>query len=76
VGVVIAGNSKQKTKPKVMMLLNAEKTERKALIIDLADPACVDSKGEAYRIYKVLHQNQYGLNLRDYFNDGKFLSAD
>jgi len=76
VGVVIAGNSKQKTKPKVMMLLNADKIEHEALIIDLADPACVDSKGEAYRIYKVLHQNQYGLNLRDYFNDGKFLSAN
>jgi HD-GYP domain-containing protein (c-di-GMP phosphodiesterase class II) len=66
VGMIIETNLANKLKPKVLLLLDAQKNPRKEKLIDMADPALVDGKGGAYQLGKVIKQGAYGLNLRQY----------
>lgn len=70
VGMIVESNPTNKVKPKVLLLLDAQKKPRKEKLIDTADPAVVDGNGEAYKLFKVIKQNSYGLNLREFHKNG------
>ncbi len=74
VGVVIEKNSQNKTKPKVMLLLDAQKQAQQNSIIDM-DTNAKDQAGENYRIYKVLHSDDYGIDLKEFHEVGGFNQA-
>jgi len=71
VGVVIAANPKNKTKPKVLMLMNKAKQFCDKFILEL-DQNPVDSAGEQYRVLKVLPKGEYGLDLYEFNQQGGF----
>ncbi|MCX7088293.1 MAG: HD-GYP domain-containing protein [Methylococcales bacterium] len=70
VGMIIESNPDNKLKPKVLLLLDAQKKPRQEKLIDTADPTLVDGNGEPYKLGKVIKQNAYGLNLRKYHDNG------
>lgn len=74
VGVVIKANPQNKTRPEVMMIMNSEKQFIDNFIIEL-DQNPVDKEGQSYRIHKVLHKDEYGLNLFDFNQQGGFEKA-
>ncbi len=67
VGVVIQQNTVRRLKPRVMVLLNSDKTvERHPRTLDLImDPA--DATGTPYRIVRSLPMNAYGINPADFY---------
>ena len=74
VGVVIEKNIQNKTRPKVLLLLDANKQSQPNIIIDMATDA-KDQAGENYRIYKVLHSDDYGIDLKGFHEAGGFNRA-
>ena len=74
VGLVIEANAANKTRPKLLMLMGANKQFIDSSILELAvDP--VDVKGEPYRIHKVLRKGEYGLDLYEFNQQGGFEKA-
>ncbi len=74
VGVVIEANLNNKTKPKILMLMDAEKNFIDSRILELAkNPA--DKNGEPYRIHKVLRKGEYGIDLYEFNQQGGFSKA-
>lgn len=74
IGVVIEANAANKTRPKVLMVMDANKQFIDNSILDLAvDP--LDIKGEPYRIHKVLRKDEYGLDLYEFNQQGGFEKA-
>ncbi len=74
VAVVIEKNIHNKTRPKVLLLLDAEKQPQPHQIIDLAAEQ-KDASGEKYRIHKVLHSDAYGIDLKKFHEQGQFNRA-
>ncbi len=64
VAVVLENNTKQKTKPKVLMLMNAHKEKISPYVLNLADNP-VDANNQPYAVLKVLHKGDYGLDLHE-----------
>ena len=74
IGVVIEANAANKTRPKLLMVMDANKQFIDSSILDLAvDP--LDIKGEPYRIHKVLRKDEYGLDLYKFNQQGGFEKA-
>lgn len=74
VGIVIKENPGNKTRPKVLMLMDADKHFIDSSVLDLSsDPK--DSQGEPYRIHKVLRKGEYGLDLYEYEKNGDLKKA-
>ena len=74
VGVVIEENKENKTRPKILMVMDADKQFVDSSILELAvNP--VDVKGEPYRIHKVLRKDEYGLDLYKFNQQGGFEKA-
>ncbi len=71
VGVVIEENSKNKTRPKVLIVMNADKQFIDSYELDLADDP-KDVNGEPYRIHKVLHKGDYDIDLYEFNKQGGF----
>ena len=67
VGVVIQQNNVRRLKPRIMVLLNADKSvERHPRTLDLImDPTT--ATGEPYRIVRSLPMNAYGINPADFY---------
>lgn len=67
VGVVIQQNAVRRLKPRVMVLLNADKSvERRPRTLDLImEPAAAN--GEIYHIVRSLPMNAYGINPADFY---------
>ena len=75
VGVIIEKNKLNKTKPTILLLLDAKKQRlQQNRIIDLAAEE-KDKADEVYRIYKVLHSDDYGIDLKKIHEAGGFNSA-
>lgn len=68
--MVIESNPIDKTKPKVLMLLDNQKNPQSPKLIDLADPAVRDKNGNPYKLSRVIKHNSYGLNLPEYHDVG------
>jgi len=68
--MVIESNPLDKTKPKVLLLLDDQKKPITPQLIDLSDPAVVDKNGNPYKLAKVIKRNSYGLNLPQYHDVG------
>ncbi len=62
VGVVLQNNLKLKTKPKVLMLMNANKERITPYVLNLADNP-VDENNQPYAVFKVLRKGDYDLDL-------------
>ena len=71
VAMVVEKNAKNKTRPKVLLLLDAEKQPQQHQIVDLAAEV-KDASGETYRIHKVLHSDAYGIDLKKLHEQGQF----
>lgn len=67
VGVVIQQNNVRRLKPRIMVILNPDKSvERRPRTLDLImDPAT--PTGELYRIVRSLPMNAYGINPADFY---------
>lgn len=67
VGVVIQQNNVRRLKPRIMVILNPDKTvERRPRTLDLImDPPA--PTGELYRIVRSLPMNAYGINPADFY---------
>ena len=74
VGVVIEANLVNKTRPKVLMLMDDKKQFIESYIMDLNIPL-VDTVGTPYGIKKVLRKNEYGLDLYKFNQQGGFEDA-
>jgi HD-GYP domain-containing protein (c-di-GMP phosphodiesterase class II) len=70
VAIVIENNAENKTKPKVLLLLDDKKQPQPVKLIDLADPDVVDKNGKAYKLFKVIRHDSYGLNLPEFHEMG------
>ncbi|MGX5175064.1 HD-GYP domain-containing protein [Aliikangiella sp. IMCC44653] len=69
VGIIIASNKDSKLKPRMILVLNADKTKRREKVIDLRDSPCDDDETP----YKILceHPNgTFGVNLKAYLDRG------
>ncbi len=74
VGVVIKANPDNKTRPKVLMLMNSDKHFIDSSVLELSkEPK--DSNGEPYRIHKVLRKGEYGLDLYQLEKSGELEKA-
>ncbi len=71
VGIVTEVNVANKTRPKVLMLMDSNKQMIESFTVDLALDS-KDSNGEPYRIYKVLRKNEYGFDLYEHNKQGDF----
>lgn len=74
VGVVIERNSQNKTRPKILLLLDAQKQRQQNRVINLATEER-DQVDEVYRIYRVLHSDDYGIDLKKFHEAGGFNHA-
>lgn len=69
VGMVLEVDPAHKLKPRVVMLLDADKQPQQPHIVDLAHFS-LDSGGQPYRIRGTLRNRSYGLDVSRYFKDG------
>lgn len=75
VGVVIKSNAANKTRPKVLILLDADKQSCEETVIDLQDDSILNSNQEPYRISRVLRTGDFGLSLNEIYKRGSFDKA-
>ncbi len=75
VAMVIESNLSDKTKPKVLLLLDEHKKPQKEKLIDLSRAEAIDKKGNAYKLFKVIKQDSYNLNLRLYHEEGTLVRS-
>jgi len=69
--VVIEANPANKTRPKVLMLMNVAKQKIDRFILEL-DQNPVDSVGARYRVQRVLAKGEYELDLYEFNQQGGF----
>ena len=74
VGVVIEANLANKTKPKVLMVMNKDKQLIPGFTLEL-ETQPVDSTGNEYGIKKVLRKDEYGFDLYKFNQQGGFDTA-
>jgi len=74
VGVVIEGNPKNKTRPKVLMLMDKQKQVIDSYVLEL-DKNPVDCEGNQYGILEVLHKEDAGIDLYQFNQQGGFEKA-
>jgi len=74
VGVVIEANPANKTKPKVLMVMNKDKQLIPGFTLEL-ETQPVDSTGKEYGIKKVLRKDEYGFDLYKFNQQGGFDTA-
>jgi len=74
VGIVTEVDKTNKTRPKVLMVMDSNKQRIKEFLVDLASDS-VNSKGEPYRIHKVLRKNEYDFDVYDFNKEGGFKRA-
>ncbi|WP_051906825.1 HD-GYP domain-containing protein [Methylomarinum vadi] len=70
IALVIESNPHQKTKPKVLLLLDEQKQPVMPKLIDLASPGALDQHGKPYKLFKVIKHDAYDLNLLEYHEEG------
>ena len=74
VGVVIEANPRNKTRPKVLMLMNKHKQMIEHFVLDL-DNNPIDSDGNQYGVLEVLHKDELGVDLYEFNQQGGFGKA-
>jgi putative nucleotidyltransferase with HDIG domain len=74
VGVVTEANRENKTRPKVLMLMDSDKQKIDGFMIDLVQDTLAPD-GKPYRIYKVLRKSDYNLDLYDFNQQGGLKKA-
>lgn len=69
VGIVIAANRKLKLKPKVLLILDEYKQQRKERIIDMSKMQ-LDAESKPYKIIKAYENTAFGIDLQSYADKG------
>ncbi len=69
VGLVLSSNSENKLKPKIILVMDADKHFSKERVIDLLKGA-VDAENRVYKISRELHNGKYGVDVKDYIKKG------
>ncbi len=70
VGIVFEVTSATKTKPKVLLVLDANKALRKETVLDMSKAA-----GSNYKIKEVLKQRAHGIDIKTYIDKGLVLKG-
>jgi len=70
VGIVFEVTPSTKTKPKVLLVLDANKKPRKEKVLDLSKPA-----NTQYKIKEVLKQKAHGINIKTFMDKGLVLKG-
>lgn len=65
VGIVVSANAESRLRPKVELVLTANKKNRPPYIINLFDDV-LDESGEVYSVKTGLANGTYGINVKDY----------
>lgn len=65
VGIVISANTESRLRPKIELVLTANKKNRPPYIINLLDDV-LDESGEVYAVKTGLANGTYGINVKDY----------
>ncbi len=74
VGIVLATDEKNKLKPKVLLVLDADKRRRQERVVDLIR-GDQDPNGIAYSIAQEVANGTYGVNLQEYLRKGLVLKG-
>ena len=70
VGIVFEVTPATKTKPKVLLVLDAHKTPRNETVLELSKSA-----GANYKIKEVLKQRAHGIDIKTYIDKGLVLKG-
>ncbi len=70
VGIVFEVTPQTKTKPKVLLVLDANKKPRKQSVLDMSKPT-----NAAYKIKEVLKQRAHGINIKTFMDKGLVLKG-
>ena len=74
VGIVVSGNRKRnKLKPKVLLVLDENKKERKQRLVDLSFIQ-TDAESKPYTIYKAYETEAFGVNVSQFLEDGLIIA--
>jgi len=68
--IVVETNQKHRLKPKIILLLDKHKKPRTERMIDLSN-ICLEKSKEDYRITKFVRSEEYGIDLKKYYYNGK-----
>ena len=70
VAIVVETNQNYRLKPKIILLLDKHKKPRAERMIDLSKVG-FDTGGQDYRITKFVRPEDYGIDLKKYYHNGK-----
>lgn len=70
-GIVVEQNKADKLKPKVLLILNAQKQKIAEKIVDLASDS-KDAQGNTYKIRQILRAQDLDVDLNQYLRQGSF----
>ena len=70
IAIVVETNQKYRLKPKIILLLDKHKKPRTERMIDLSN-ICLDKSRQDYRITKFVRSEDYGIDLKKYYHNGK-----
>ncbi|MGB0495549.1 MAG: HD-GYP domain-containing protein [Kangiellaceae bacterium] len=74
VGIVVSGNRKgNKLKPKVLLILDEMKKERKQRLVDLSFIQ-TDAESKPYTIFKAYETEAFGINVSQYLEEGLIIA--
>jgi len=71
IGIVVEQNKADKLKPKVLLILDAQKQKMATKIVDLAHES-KDAQGNPYKIRQIMRAQDYGIDLNHYVEQGLF----
>jgi hypothetical protein len=69
VGIIISTDEKNKLKPRVIIVLDAEKKAGRERIVDL-NKGAVDDNQQQYMIAREVPNGHYGVDIREYLKKG------
>ncbi|MCK5648701.1 MAG: phosphohydrolase, partial [Gammaproteobacteria bacterium] len=69
IAIVVEINQDEKLRPKVLLLLGADKQPQKEKLIDLSERG-KDSNGEVYRIKHTVRAIDYGIDIMKFYHSG------
>jgi HD-GYP domain-containing protein (c-di-GMP phosphodiesterase class II) len=73
IAIVVETNQKYRLKPKIILLLDKHKKPKTERMIDLSN-ICLDKSRQDYRITKFVRPEDYGIDLKKYYHNGKLES--
>ena len=71
VGIIVEQNKVDRLKPKILLVQDENKSPIDGKILDLAVNT-LDENGKRYAVKQVVRAQDYGIDLKKFYDDGKF----